>query len=156
MGYCYDSAGRLVCDYCGTCGGVHKRLCPYVVTDERGHTMHYCKPPALCAACYNKHGGLRGIHGESCRSGSTKSQAAYDEQRARLASGDPIVRSAYGSWHESVPSGMTGLSFEDRDGQALYRLVPATQYHNNGGWLSDFPEATEWVNHPGANSKQAG
>jgi hypothetical protein len=81
MGYCFDYRGRLVCDGCDIPGGVRKRKCPYRVTYGRsngGHTVPYCSPPALCADCYRKYGGLRGVHGERCREGAAASQAEHD------------------------------------------------------------------------------
>jgi hypothetical protein len=44
MGYCYQG-NQLVCDCCGTVGGVRKVRCPF----------GYCPPTAACPECRRKH-----------------------------------------------------------------------------------------------------
>lgn len=97
MGYCFDYRGRLVCDGCGIAGGVRKRKCAYKVRVsvlDGGYSIPYCSPPALCAGCYKKHGGLRGVHGDRCRDGAAASQAQADADDKRYAEGDLRLRSA--------------------------------------------------------------
>lgn len=155
MGYGYDMSGRLCCDHCDRAGGVRKRKCPYTVTDERGRALPYCPPPALCADCYAKLGGLHGVHGEQCRAGAARNQARYNEIRRRLATGDAQVFSAWGEWHESVPAGLTGVIFEDKGGTVYPRLVPAEQYRTSGHrWLSEYPGAQFWPNSPDVSGKR--
>ncbi len=148
MGYIYRGS-QLCCDSCGTSQEVRKRKCPYMVTDERGLTLHYCSPSALCNACYAKYGGLRGLHGTDCRDGAKRAQQEYDDRRRGLANGEHIVRSAWGSWYETVPDEMVGVAFEDADGQRIYRLVPKAQYNpNEREWLSDYPDTLPWTDPP--------
>ena len=131
MGYCFDYAGRLVCDRCGQAGGVRKRKCPYKVSG-----LHYCPAPAYCAPCYKVRGGLRGVHGDACRDGAAASQAKADVIRARLDAGEVKVRAAYGDWHADVPAGMTMLLGSDDK----HYLLPKNNY-GHGGFITDYPTA---------------
>ena len=154
MGYSYDAMGRLACDYCGKTGGVRKRACPRKVTTEDGYTSHYCTPPAMCGECYSKVGGSKVIHA-NCAEGAARSQARYDDIRARLKAGEAQVRSAYGDWHVSVPSGLVGVCFADADSIKSYVLVPKADYDPEARhWLSDYPNAQPWIDHPGVTSKR--
>lgn len=151
MGYSYDMSNRLCCDNCGTSGGVRKRKCPHVVTTDSARgprvAIHYCYPPALCNGCYRANGGLRGVHGQSCKDGAARSQAEYDVTEAKLAAGDLIVLAAWGDWQAKVPEGMCGVMF-GKTGVAVYRLVPHDSYQPRAkGFLSDYPEATAWEDH---------
>lgn len=139
MGYCFDYRGRLSCDSCGAAGGVRKRKCAYKVRSashlgeaHRG-SLPYCPAPALCGACYKKHGGLRGVHGEICRDGAAASQAREDAIQARFDAGDQLARSAFGSWHEEVPKSKVGVIFSG----GAKRLVPEEIYDRGLRWLSE-------------------
>lgn len=141
-GYAVSDSGRyaLACDGgCGRAGSaqsVRKRPCPHKVSHD-GFKLPYCPAPALCSACYKRHGGLRGVHGENCREGAAASQAREDAKQAKLASGEKEVKAAWGSWQSNVPDGKVGIVVRAADGQESYHLVPAEQY-NSGGWLSDY------------------
>lgn len=152
MGYSYDMAGRLACDSCGRTGGVRKRTCPHKVTDETGHALPYCYPAALCGECYRKHGGAAALH-KDCAAGAAASQARYDKLRERLAAGEAQIMCAWGDWHETVPSGLVGVCFMGADKVPHYVLVrDYDQYEKR--YLSDYPDAEPWINHPGDNNKQ--
>lgn len=151
MGYCYDYAGRLVCDGCGNTSAtgtrVIRRKCSHKVLGDtlRGKTrvsMHYCYPPALCSSCYQKEGGKH-IH-DKCAEGARRSQAEYDAIEAALDAGEMFVISAYGSWHAEVPEGKVGVLFSGRSGE-LQRLVDQSAYDQRGKnpKLSDF-ESAPW------------
>jgi hypothetical protein len=148
MGYLRDARGRLCCGECGVAGGVRKRPCPYKVTSSRVRgtqlTLPYCSPPAYCADCYRRRGGLRGVHGEECRDGAAAMQERDDAERARLESGDSVVISACSGPHSLYPSlrpGETRVTFQAFDGTRTVRVVPSDRYHG-GGWLSDFTDAS--------------
>lgn len=132
MGYSRDArTGRLCCDGCGTTGGVRKRTCPYKVTCDslRGQrsTVAYCPPPALCPACYEKEGGLRGVHPEGCKTGAAVMQAEADAVEAGLTAGESFVVSAFGDWHEDVPAGLVMVVFRGRSGESRV-LVEKDEY----------------------------
>lgn len=153
MGYSRDYRGRLCCDRCGQGGGARKRTCPHtVLTDStRGPRarLAYCYPPALCGPCYKAEGGLRGIHGQRCADGAATSQAEYDATEARLDAGEFQVLAAWGDWQDGVPEGRCGVLFGGRDGQ-VWKLVADGEYDPGPGrkpWLSDYPDATDWVDH---------
>lgn len=161
MGYSYgrDAAGNsgLACDGCGAIVGTRKRVCPYTVTGSSLRTPHgrrpaplpYCPAPAYCPGCYAARGGLRGVHGESCRDGAASMQAADDAQELMLDAGELLVTSAVGSYPGSgIPEGMVSVTFSGRYDAAtrnvpeVTRLVPAPDYD----WrarprLSDYPAA---------------
>lgn len=144
MGYCYDMAGRLACDACGKTGGVRKRTCPHRVHYADGGSLPYCQPAALCSDCYRKHKAK--LH-EGCAAGAAKQNAAEVARKAKLAAGELEVRSAWGDWHETVPTGMTGVLFRNGD-QQDYRLMPQADYQpGDKHWLSDYPTAEPWENH---------
>jgi hypothetical protein len=145
-GYARSASGRyaLACDGgCGRAGsaqGVRKRPCPHKAAYYqygRRYELPYCPAPALCSACYKRHGGLRGIHGESCREGAAASSAKAEEKQARLDAGEKISEAAWGSWCESVPEGKVGLVFQGKVGDREYHLVPAEAYHNGSVVLSE-------------------
>lgn len=136
MGYCYGwtESGRqsLACDGCGNIGGVRKRRCPYKVRTDSLRSTHrfeidYCPAPAMCSACYKKHGGLRGVHGESCREGAAQSQAEEDKVEAGLDAGESFVIAAYGDWAEDVPEGQVKVLFKGRAGESTL-LLPKDLY----------------------------
>lgn len=145
MGYSYGRTASgsyaLACDSCGNIGGVRKRPCRFKVTHHGRAPIPYCPAPAVCSDCFARLGGTRGIHGDDCRGGAAAMQAKDDAEVARLAAGDMIVRSAAGSWHKDVPAGMVLVMFEAADRTVLNKFLPADVYRN-GGWLSDYPEAT--------------
>lgn len=155
MGYSYDFHNRLCCDKCGHSGGVRKRTCPYKVLGDslrtpggNRYTMNYCYPPALCAACYKQLGGLRGVHGDSCKEGAAKSQAEDDAIEAALDAGEMFVVSATGDWQEDVPEGMVLVTFwsrynpETRTRPEVKRLVAKDDYQPTARpRLSDYPTA---------------
>lgn len=144
----------IVCDKCGQPGGVRKRQCPYLIAFADGGKVHYCIPPALCAACYRDLGGLHGIHGERCREGAARAQEREDQRMERLASGAFEVRVAWGDWHEAVPVGMTGVVFRGLGGDVA-RLIPAASYDPSAKrWLDEYPDAQVWENYSGEASKR--
>jgi hypothetical protein len=156
MGYSYGRNGRgnmvLSCDGCGDLGGVRKRTCPYeVLTDSsRGPRarLRYCYPPALCGGCYSACGGLRGVHGARCRDGAASSQEEYDARQAKLDAGELMVMAAWGDWQKGVPDGLVGVVFRGAD-QEAWRLVPEAAYEPGARpWLSDYPGAAGWEEHP--------
>lgn len=148
MGYSfgYNDNGRLVrsCDRCGAVGGVRKRTCRFKVTYAEGYSLPYCYPPALCSDCAKK---LKPLHGESCQVGAAKATAREVERKARLVSGDFEVRSAFGHWHPAVPQAWVGVRFVSLNGD-VWKLLPATDYNGAGGWLSEYPTAVDWPEHP--------
>jgi hypothetical protein len=146
MGYSTDRSGRLCCDSCGTAGGVRKRTCTQLVTLENGHKIPYCPAPAYCAECFKAKGGSRGVHGETCREGAARSSERYAHERARLEAGDLRVRSAFGSWHETVPEGYAGVIFQGLDEEETYRLIPIVLYDQRGEspFLSDLATSYPW------------
>lgn len=148
MGYAYavSASGRysLACDGgCGRAGskqGVRKRRCPHksaYYQYGRRYELPYCPAPALCSHCYKRHGGLRGIHGQSCREGAACSTAKAEAKQAQLEAGEKLSGAAWGSWCKSVPEGKVGLIFEGLDAKREQYLVPAEQYHNESVALSE-------------------
>ena len=102
----------------GKSGGVRKRKCPYKVL---GHSLNgprqwlpYCRPLALCGACYTAMGGQTGVHRE-CRAAAAASQAAGDEIERQLDDGESLSIEAFGDWEPTVPKGMVGLKFVCRE-----------------------------------------
>lgn len=153
MGYSYDMRGRLACDSCGRTGETRKRPCPHKVTTETGQVLRYCQAPALCGDCLRKHGGTAGVHA-GCKEGAAKSQARYDARRERLAAGEAQVMCAWGDWHELVPTGLVGALFIGADKVEHCVLLRVQDYDpSTKPWLSDYPDAMPWENHPGATSK---
>lgn len=154
-GYAVSANGRyaLACDGgCGRAGsaqGVRKRSCPHKAADYqygRRYELPYCPAPALCKECYKRHGGLRGIHGESCRIGAAESTVRAEEKQAKIEAGEMLSTTAWGSWYESVPEGKVGLAFEGNAGRS-YHLVPAEQYYSQSVALSEI-EHEPWEGHP--------
>lgn len=139
MGYAYTRTGGLCCDSCGT-PGARKRKCPHTVTTD-GHTLPWCPAPALCAPCYARKGGLRGVHPERCREGAAAAQAEYDRIAERIAAGESQVKAAWGDWHAKVPTGLVGVLFVGADTRT-YALVPQADYDPRARkFLSDYPDA---------------
>ena len=141
MGYGYDSNRRLVCDHCGTSGGVRRRKCPYTVSSasrpgDRAHSLPYCPAPALCAPCYLSLGGLRGVHGDSCAEGARASQDREDAKQARLATGDYHVVCRYGTW-EDMPKTHIRAVYQNRRGGQVWVTIPAE--YSRVDWLRDLP-----------------
>lgn len=124
MGYSYTS-GRLCCDACGQSGGVRKRTCPYTVTDERGQTLPYCYPSALCAKCYAERKAR--LHGAECKAGAAASQARYDEKREALNAGKHLLSSAI-SGIAGVPAGFCRVTFRGQFGAESVYLIPDAEY----------------------------
>lgn len=138
MGYSYDMSNRLCCDSCGVSGGVRKRKCKYTVTWHDGMVLAYCPSPALCARCYKLLGGLNGVHGERCRNAAAESQREQDEIRARLTTGDSMVRAAWGDWQDGVPVGKVGVMFRGNFGDS-YWLMPKDMYRPGKlKWLTEY------------------
>jgi hypothetical protein len=144
MGYCYDMRGRICCDACGDSGQTRKRTCPHKVSYPNGGSLPYCPAPALCSACYEKHKAT--LH-QDCKEGAAKSTARYAAEAARVQSGDPQVKAAFGDWHEKVPKGFVGVLFEDKDRREIYKLMPANHYLG-GGFLGDYTSAEPWPDMP--------
>lgn len=145
MGYTYGrdpSTGRekLACDACGCIGGVRRRTCPHLVTDEYGKRLPYCPAPALCSHCYSARRAT--LHAE-CAEPARQSSAEYVVRRKRIAAGDSPVRAAFGD-AEGVPDGWTlvlfGLALELAEEH--WRIVPSAEYKPDG-FLSDHPGARE-------------
>lgn len=155
MGYCYEASGsgrgRLCCDRCGNAGGVRKRTCPYKMlgsthrsVDGRRHALPYCYPTALCSPCLTEIGGSKVLHAD-CRGRAAERQAEADAEQARLDAGELLVGSAFGDWHDRVPTGMVGVLFFGENGDQVDVLVPDHRYHpGKRPWLSDYPEAVPW------------
>lgn len=157
MGYEYgrSASGRMTlsCDGCGTVGGVRKRTCPFKVFSSGLRSggvrqgVSYCYPPALCAVCFKGEGGSKGIH-VNCDAGARVSQARDDEERRRLEAGESHVTSAFGSWHETVPSGFAGVVFAGLDGNEVNVLIAVEEYHQRsdvkGMWLGDYADTIPW------------
>jgi hypothetical protein len=140
MGYGYGrtASGRsaLSCDNCGSLEGTRKRVCVYTVlmaADDNGrrHSLPYCPAPALCSACLKAEGGIRGVHGDSCRDGAAASQAGYDAEQAVLDSGAYLRRAAWGSGTHApgVPEGMVGVLFRNGAGEEDAFVMPTAAYH---------------------------
>ena len=147
MGYSYgrNDRGNLVLSSasCGNLGGVRKRTCPYKVHHADGFSLPYCYPSALCSTCYATHKAT--LH-QDCAKGAAESQARENARAFRLASGEYEVGAAWGSWHEDVPDGMTGVVFRNVDKVEQYRLVRASAYDpSSRRYLSDYPHAQEWT-----------
>jgi hypothetical protein len=153
MGYSYGYSASLrmalACDKCGAVGGVRRRQCPHMVrgSTERSSSgtrvaMHYCSAPALCAGCFREEGGTRGLH-RTCADGARQSEEEYDRRQARLQAGDHYVLARWGSWQETVPTGMVGCMFGGPGWtDHRYVLVPAAM--EKVDWLEDLPpEAVE-------------
>jgi hypothetical protein len=142
MGYCYGytESGRqaLVCDHCGTVGGVRKRTCTAkVLTDSvrsyagNRQTLSYCYPPAYCSPCFKLAGGNKGLHGD-CKAKAAESQAEYDHTEALFQSGVPILVSASGDWAQGVPKGFVRATFQKLEGQQVEYLIPVAEYQARG------------------------
>jgi hypothetical protein len=147
MGYCRDSAGRLVCDRCGNAGGVRRRTCPHkVLTDSVAHarmTLPNCSPWALCATCFRVMGGNKGVH-EGCAAEAAAAQARYDAIEAGLDAGELFVLSATSGERQGVPDGQVGVIFHGRGGH-VHVLVPAADYDSSARpRLSDYPTTVPW------------
>ncbi|MFI7608469.1 hypothetical protein ACIBTV_25415 [Micromonospora sp. NPDC049366] len=149
MGYSYGRtpAGRqgLACDKCGKVGGVRKRKCPYTVTgdnsrspDGKRHALPYCPAPAVCPECWTK---LKPTAHAECKEGAARRQAEEDAKQARLDSGDLIVLSAVGDWHEGVPTGMVRVTFGGPAWSGHRDFLMPKDVYKNDGWLSDYPQA---------------
>lgn len=151
MGYSYgwSSSGRQVlsCDSCGEAEGrTKRRICPRKVVGDsirmpngKRSVMPYCYPPALCDACWNKHGRTKGIHGD-CAQGAAKMTEHYNEIERRYQAGDGVVLSASGSWAEGVPDGMVSVTFGFPNRDPEVYLMPKDDYNMNG-YLTDHPSA---------------
>lgn len=142
----------LLCDQCGTTGGVRRRECPYIVItaaarDADRRELPCCPPPALCRCCFRKAGGTAGVHGEWCRIEAATLQAEEDQEQARFEAGDFHIAAAWGDFRPDVPTGMVRVEFwpvADPNGQPIIRLIPAASYDpGRKGWLSDYPDAEE-------------
>lgn len=152
MGYSYGPRG-LCCDSCGQSGnGTRRRPCPHKVTypqDGPGRSLPYCPAPALCPECLKREGGTRAIHAR-CAEPAAAASRKNAEIATKVASGDPQVMSAYGSWHEHVPEGWVGVMFApnrtDRWREQTHKLVPSAAYADrpDDAFLSDFPDAIDW------------
>lgn len=146
MGYSYGinpDTGRmaLVCDACGEVGGVRKRRCPHLVTDEYGQELPYCPAPALCDACWKtRRATLHDVCAEPARAASVE----YAARREKIAAGDLPVRAAWGDWSPGVPEGWTLVLFglPRPLAEEHWRLVPPGEYLPRG-FLSDHPNAAE-------------
>ena len=157
MGYCYErnrngSSGRLCCDSCGDAGGVRKRTCPHKVHYGDGTALPYCPAPALCEACWEKHGKNK-IHAE-CKDRAAASTAEEAARQRRHDAGDHEVKSRWGSWHEAVPKGLVGASFiNNKTGERVWLLLGAPW--DEAHWLEEIPvdQQTVWVDHPGATKE---
>lgn len=75
MGYSYDSrTGQLVCDSCGTHGGVRRVKCKY----------GYCPANALCAAC-RKNPTIKAQVREHCETNCKPAAAEFAAREAAIA-----------------------------------------------------------------------
>jgi hypothetical protein len=115
-------------------GGVRKRTCTHKVTDDGlrttdGHrySMPYCYPPALCAGCYARLGGVR-LH-DACKEGADRMQRESDAKRALLEAGEKLLISASGDWKDGVPTGMVEATYAGIGYTAHEAvLMPADEY----------------------------
>lgn len=147
MGYCYCArTGRLACDACGAANGkTRKRTCPHRVHYAEGGSLPYCQPAALCPDCYAKHKPT--LH-DGCKDAAARETQRQQDRAAMLDAGQFERKTAWGDWHELVPSGHVGVRFVNRAGQERYRLLTDEQYKAVGDWLSDVPaSALLWEPH---------
>ena len=63
---------------------------------------------------------------------------------AEAGEGEAFLRSAWGSWHERVPEGKTGVKVEYPDGRTAYGLVPHAAYEGTEK-RGSHPESSETV-----------
>lgn len=157
MGYSYSFDGKLCCDHCGKPGGVRKRKCPHFVLTDNARSkerarLSYCYPPALCEGCKEEQKAT--LHA-SCAANAAKSQEQYDAVQARLDSGDKLVLSAWGDWHETVPAGFVGVLFGGpRYEGHEYRLIPSGDYDpGTKQFLSEYGDTQTWTQQPARSSK---
>jgi hypothetical protein len=139
MGYVYTSNGSLVCDCCDATTA-KKRTCTH-----RVGALPYCSPPALCDDCYQQQGGPR-LH-DRCKKPAALARARDLVRRLMLEAGHFERCTAWGDWHESVPTGKVGVRFVGAGGQEEYRLLPEDSY-NSHDWLHEFGAAEPWDNPP--------
>ena len=147
MGYGYgrNASGReaLACDGCGTVGGVRKRTCPHKVLGDTSrsatrYALAYCPAPALCAACWERH-GKNAVH-DQCKAGAAASQREADASQARLDAGELVLVAGYGSWDDRVPDGCSGALFRNGE-REVFVTMPSETYAERGAhsFLADFP-----------------
>lgn len=153
MGHVYDSSGRLCCDKCGKAGAKAIR-CTFKVDG-----LPYCYPPDLCDECTKELGGRAKIH-EKCKDKAAARQAECDVTRARIESGDSLLSTAWGDWHDKVPEGKVGLRFAGKDSET-YILVDSDEHDRlrkeGKMFLSEFESARYlWLDHPDTTTKQVG
>lgn len=161
MGYSFDYRGRLCCDNCGQPGGVRKRKCPHTVmgNSHRGarYALPYCPTPAVCQPCWEKLGKNK-VH-DRCKEGAARMQAKDDAVQELLDAGHYLPLSAFGSWHDTVPKGYTGVIFGNGYHEVagrwepkhanVYALVPAAEYSSaDNKPMREFSETIEWIGHP--------
>lgn len=163
MGYSYgyNEQRKLVlsCDNCGGLGGVRKRSCTFKVLADSGrggvrYALPYCQPPALCGPCLKVVGGLRKLHA-GCAEGAAACQAEYDDNQAKLDSGEFMLMAGWGDWAEWVPAGKVGALYVNLAGTEKWVLVDAKEYSGVGRkWLSSFTEAIEVEGEGRAKTKE--
>jgi len=148
MGYSYDArTGRLCCDACGDASGTtRKQTCPHRVHYAEGGSLPYCYPSALCKTCYATRKAT--LH-DGCADGAARQTAQQQIRAAKLAAGEYERRTAWGSWHATVPAGLVGVRFVAQDGRQQYWLVPEADYQRAGAgsWMSEYATRTPWEPH---------
>jgi hypothetical protein len=145
MGYCYTNDGKLCCDKCSGSGDVRKRTCPHKVDG-----LPYCPAPALCDECLKELGGNAKLH-TRCKEHAKRSQDESDSRKARIAAGDHMLATAWGSWHELVPAGYVGMRFVGTSDE-VHILVEDGKHdelRKSGCYfLSEFKDFAEpWLQH---------
>lgn len=138
MGYCYGTGAtgraKLVCEHCGTIGGVRKRTCPHKVVYPTGGSLPYCPAPALCGPCLKReYGGLTALHADCAAPAAKRTQEEHQDY-AKLLAGDAKVSGRWGDWCATVPAGQVGSYYATANGQEIAVL---TSEPNTPRWLSD-------------------
>lgn len=115
MGYCYDNAGRLCCDVCGSTGSTRRYRCPF----------GWCQAVALCPRCRASHAHIltrahHRKHGCEQRHSEFAGQMA---QRQRMLSCGLYVRCSALSHNGEVK-----VIFQGARDSIAYLMAPET-YH---------------------------
>lgn len=111
MGYCYDNAGKLVCDICGAVPA-RKIPCPF----------GYCPAIAACEKCRKDHSelfspGYHRLHG--CEESHRKFQEQEEKRKQLIRDGFFVRCSA-----KRMGDGWVLVLFEGRDGSKGFYMRP--------------------------------
>jgi len=110
-------SGHLVCDVCGHAGGVRKRRCPY----------GYCKPTAICPACWEKPEIKKMMSKEKhqdCKAYAEKWEKTKQRESEILQSGAFVRCSALNHKTYGVH-----VIFRNKDGQEIGKYMSKDTYH---------------------------